>query len=323
MSDLKFHARRNFADELLIIDGITRSGKFMLSHVVGAFEGVEFIQYPILLDNLPYLVRFGKLDFETCKILLQTDLDYAAYSMMIGRCLNTRRTDITSVYNSVESETLLARASRADEPAMVAEFLAARRLPLFFCHEGMCNMGVILGALPKAKVIHVLRDPAAIVLSWHKKGYGRRWGADPKIVSIAFDTPYGTVPWYAADAAKDYAEAGEMERIVLCIDRIMKMSRDGFEALTPAQRERILFLSFEEFVVDPEPGLGKLERFTGKRRHPGLPAVFARERLPRAFSPEKNEEAAREVKGQLSPRYREMLDRCRADHRGYWLGKSS
>lgn len=321
MPELKIYTRRNFAGELLIVDGITRSGKFMLSHVVGAFEGVEFIQYPILLDNLPYLVRFGKLDFETCKILLQTDLDYAAYNMMIGRCLNTRRSDITSVHNSVESEALLARAVREDEPAMVGEFLAGKRLPLFFCHEGMCNMGVILGSLPEAKVIHILRDPAAVVLSWHKKGYGRRWGADPKIVSIAFETEHGTVPWYAVDAAKDYAEAGEMERIVLCLDRIMKMSREGFEALTPAQKARILFLSFEGFTADPEPGLVKLERFTGKRRHPGLPAVLARERLPRAVSPEKDEAAARTVKEQLSGRYREMLDRCRAEHREYWLAK--
>lgn len=321
MPDLKIYARRNFADELLIIDGITRSGKFMLSHVVGAFEGVEFIQYPILLDNLPYLVRFGKLSFEACKILLQTDLDYAAYNMMIGRSLNTRRRDITSVYNSVESAALLARAEREDEPAMVAEFLAAKRLPLFFCHEGLCNMGVILGSLPKAKVIHILRDPAAIALSWHKKGYGRRWGADPKIVSIAFETEHGTVPWYATDAAKDYAEAGEMERVVLCIDRIMKMSREGFEALTPAQKKQILFLSFEAFTADPEPGLGKVEHFIGKRRHSGLPSVLARERLPRALSPEKNEEAARTVKEQLSGRYREMLDRCRTEHREYWLGK--
>lgn len=317
--DLKIYSRRNLAEEPLIIDGISRSGKFMLSHVVSAFAGIEFIQYPMLLENLPYLVRFGKLDLETCRILLQTDLDYAAYNMMIGRSLNTRRTDITSVHNSLEAAALLARASREDEAALVEEFLAAKRLPLFFCHEGMCNMGVILGSLPKAKVIHIMRDPAALALSWHKKGYGKRWGADPKIVSIAFDTPHGTVPWFAVDAAKDYAEAGEMERSVLCISEIMRMSREGLEALSAAERARILFLSFESLAADPEPTLAAIGRFTGKARHPRMAEALARERLPRTFPPEANDEAARAVKEELSPRYRELLDRCRADYRAYWL----
>lgn len=319
--DLKIYSRRNLAEEPLIIDGISRSGKFMVSHVVSAFEGVEFIQYPMLLENLPYLVRFGKLDFETCRILLQTDLDYAAYNMMIGRTLNTRRADITGVHNSLDSAALLARAAREDEPAMVAEFLAAKRLPLFFCHEGMCNMGVILRSLPKAKVIHVMRDPAALALSWFKKGYGKRWGGDPKIVSIAFDTPHGTVPWFAVDAAKDYAEAGEMERAVLCLSEIMRMSREGLEALTAAEKGRILFLSFEGVTADPEPALAKIGAFTGKTRHPRLADVLARERLPRP-APD-GDEAVRAVKERLSPRYRELLDRLRADYRAYWLPLAS
>lgn len=318
--DLKIYSRRNLAEETLIVDGISRSGKFMLAGVVSAFEGVEFIQYPMLLENLPYLVRFGKLDFDTCRILLQTDLDYAAYNMMIGRTLNTRRTDATSVHKSLDSAALLARADREDEPAMVEEFLAAKRLPLFFCHEGLCNMGVILRSLPKAKVIHIMRDPAALALSWHKKGYGKRWGADPKIVSIAFDTPHGTVPWFAVDAAKDYVEAGEMERVVLCLSEIMRMSRESLESLSPEDRRRILFLAFEPFTANPEPSLERIGRFTGKSRHRRMADALARERLPR---PEASGGGAAAVKEQLSPRYRELLDRLRADYLAYWLPLSA
>lgn len=317
MKTLKIYERRGLAEDMLIIDGISRSGKFMLSHVVSALEGVEYIQYPMLLENLPYLVRHRKLDFETCRILLQTDLDYAAYNMMIGRTLNTRRADITSVYKAPDAAALLKRAERDDEPAMVAEFKAAKRLPLFFCHEGMCNVDVILRALPKARIIHIMRDPAALALSWHKKGYGKRWGGDPKIVSIAFDTPHGTVPWFAVGVAKDYAAANEMERVVLCLSEIMRMSREGLGKLTPAERKRIAFLSFESVVKNPGKAVAKLERFTGKRRHPKLPDVLARERLPR--QPADDAQAAITAKDQLSPRYARLLDRLRADYRAYWL----
>ncbi len=314
---MKIYERRGLAENMLIIDGISRSGKFMLSHVVSALKGVEFIQYPMLLENLPYLVRHRKLDFETCRILLQTDLDYAAYNMMIGRGLNTRRTDITSAYNCVEAKALLARAARKDEAAMVAEFKAAKRLPLFFCHEGMCNIGVVLRSLPKAKVIHIMRDPAALALSWLKKGYGKRWGGDPKIVSIAFDTPHGTVPWFAARVAKEYAAAAELERVVLCLSEIMRMSREGFSKLPPSEKKRIAFLSFEALTADPKKAVARLERFTGKRRHAKMPSVLKRERLPRPAAD--LEAAAASVRKRVSPRYAKMLDGLRADYRRFWL----
>ncbi|MBI4370960.1 MAG: sulfotransferase [Elusimicrobia bacterium] len=320
---LKFYTRRNYADELVLIDGISRSGKFMLSHVAAAFKGIEFIQYPFLLENLPYLVRFGKLDFETCRIILQTDVDYAAYNMMIGRSLNTRRADITSVHNSVDPERLLSRAAREDESALVEEFLKNKRLPLFFCHEGMCNMRTILGIFPKAKVIHILRDPAALVMSWHKKGYGKRWGNDPKVIPFAFDTPYGTVPWFAVDIAKDYARADEMERIVLSIGRIMAMAREEFEALAPEQKKQILLVSFERFTADPEPDLKRIEAFTRKTRHPGMQAILDRERLPRPHSEARNDALAEEAKAPLSAAGRGLLDACRRDYKDYWLGLAS
>jgi len=319
-NNLRFYDRRNYVKDLVIIDGISRSGKFMLSHVVAAFAGVEFIQYPFLLENLLYLVRFGKLDFKTCKIILQTDIDYSAYNMMIGRSLNTRRTDITSVFNSVNSKQLLQRASRKDEAALVREFLAEKRLPLFFCHEGLCNIGTVLKIFPKAKVIHILRDPAALIASWYKKGYGRRWGKDPKVIPFAFKTSRGTIPWFAVDVAKEYLKADEWGRVVLSIAHIMKMARDEFESLSPGQKRQILFLSFERFVADPERDLKRIERFIGKRRHPKIKTILSRERLPRTFSEEQNNKLAESVKVRLSQAHRILLDRLRKEYAEYWLG---
>jgi hypothetical protein len=319
LSSLKIYSRRNFAEEILIVDGITRSGKFMLSRVLSAFSGVEFVQYPFLLENLPYLVRYGMLPLETCRILMQTDLDYAAFNMAIGRGLNGRRSDITWAGHALEAEALLARAEREDESALVGEFRDARRLPLFFCHEGLCHIGLILDCLPGAKVVEILRDPASIALSWFKKGYGRRWGSDPKVVSIAFETQYGVVPWFAAGVARDYAVAGEMERVVLCLSEIMRMARDAWEGLDPAARARVRFVSFESVLADPEPILSALERFTGKTRHPRIGEALRRERLPRAGASGAAEAAVAEVKAGLSPRYAALLDRCRTELRDYWL----
>lgn len=320
--DVKCYERRNFAEELIVVDAITRGGKFMLAQVVSAFEGVEYIQFPVSLENLTYLVRYGKLDFESCKLILRTDLDYAAYNMAIGRCINTRRSDQTFVHNSVDPQAWLDRANRPDEAALASEFGSSKRLPLFICHDGLCNAGITLRIFPKARFIHIMRDPAALVASWHKQGYGARWGADPKMMAYAFETPYGTVPRFAVDVAKEYCETGELERIIVCISNIMKMERQEYESLPPDLKRRVLLIPFESFVSSPESDLKKIAAFTGKAPHPGLPAILKRERLPRPFSAAQNDELAATLDAGLSPRYRERLAALRVEYRDYWLGEA-
>lgn len=321
-SDVKCYDRRNYAEELIIVDAITRGGKFMLAQVVAAFEGVEYIQFPVSLENLTYLVRYGKLDFESCKLILRTDLDYAAYNMAIGRCVNTRRSDQTYVGNSVDPQAWLDRTTRPDEASLVGEFQSNKLRPLFISHDGLCNAGITLRIYPKAKFIHIMRDPAALAASWLKLGYGERWGADPKMMAYAFETVYGTVPRFAVDVAKDYCEAGELDRIILSLANIMRMERQEYASLTPDQKRRVLLIPFESFVSAPEPELRRIATFIGKVPHPRLPEILKRERLPRPSPVMQNDELAVSLEDKLSPRYREMLAALRVEYRDYWIDEA-
>lgn len=318
---VRCYERRNYAEEIIVVDAVTRGGKFMLAQVVSAFKDVEYIQFPVSLENLTYLVRYKKLDIESCRLILRTDLDYAAYNHAIGRCVNTRRSDQTYVGNSVEGKALLAR-TRRDEGELVREFLARKRRPLFIAHDGLCNVGVTLRVYPRCRFIHIMRDPAALAASWLKLGYGKRWGRDPKMMAYAFGTPYGTVPRFAVDVAKDYGRAGELERIVLSLANIMRMEREEYESLSAGQRRRTLLIRFEDFVSDPRPDLERIAAFIGKKPHPRMPAILKRERLPRPSPAARNDELEKTLAAKLSPRYRRLLAELRREYRGYWLDKA-
>lgn len=316
-ADVKCYERKNYAEDIVVVDAISRGGKFMLAQVVAAFEDVEYIQFPVSLENLTYLVRYGKLDFESCRLILRTDLDYAAYNHAIGRCINTRKLDQTYAERSVDGAALLARTTR-DEAELIEEFLARKRLPLFISHDGLCNAGVSLRVYPKGRLIHIMRDPAALAASWYKLGYGRRWGADPKMMAYAFETPYGTVPRFAVDVAQEYCESGELDRIIVSLANIMRMERQEHESLSAEQRRRILLIRFESVVSDPRPDLERIAAFIGKTPHARMPEILARERLPRPSPLAQNDELERSLGEKLSPRHREMLASIRAEYRDYW-----
>ena len=164
--------------------------------------------------------------------------------------------------------------------------------------------------------------PALHKPSWHKLGYGARWGADPKMMAYAFETPYGTVPRFAVDVAKDYSQASELERVVLSISVIMRMERQEYESLPPDQKRRTLLIAFEGFVSAPEADLKRIAAFTGKAPHPGLPAILKRERLPRPFSSAHNDKLAKTLNAGLSARYQNLLASLRSEYQEYWIGQA-
>src|SRR3989344_7801208 len=101
-------------ENLLIIEGITRSGKFLLANILSGIEEIEPVQYSGLLEQIPFLVSFGLIEQNTAKQLLRCEVDMRCYEMLIGRNLNYRLSDKSSIYNIPNYRKFLARTKIPD-----------------------------------------------------------------------------------------------------------------------------------------------------------------------------------------------------------------
>lgn len=316
---LSYAPRARLFEELVIVEGITRAGKFLASVVVSAFEGVEPVQYSPNLESLLVLHRVGKVDLPTAKLLLEMEFDIRAFDMAMGRYLNTRPDDMSSVYRSADHQAVLARAQEADREALLARFHAGKRLPLHLYHEGLPHAPALFGVFPKARVISSLRDPAALMNSWFNRGWGKLSTAEtPTVMWPFFDTPKGRRTWWSLDWEQDWASLGEMDRCALSIATLFELGRQGLEALAPAQRERVLLLRFEDLVKDPQPQVERLGRFLGREALPGMKEVLARERLPREVAKDLREHDKARVFETLNPKFRPAVEKACADYDAYW-----
>ena len=157
---------------LTILDGHTRSGKFFLGKIVSGLNNVEFFQYSFTLDYIPYMARLGAITEDGAISLLRSIVDQSCFNQTIGRNLNIRSYDRSSILNAPNHEEYLKRSKSEFEIENVLEFLSEKnRCFVFVLHNNLANAQIMFKAFPDLKIIHIMRNPIDLVYSWIKKDY--------------------------------------------------------------------------------------------------------------------------------------------------------
>lgn len=290
----------------------------MLAGVISAFERMEFIQEAVLLDNLLFMHHLGKIDFESCEVLLQTEIDMLAMYMAFGRNLNGRLYDASSIYNAPEPSRFLARALTQDRDRLLQTNPLERSLPLFVSHDALCHADVLFRVFAEIKVVHILRHPAAVIDSWLRLGWGRRWGTDPKSLPICFEKSGHPVPWFAADWKTDYSSMSEVDRVIYSVYSLSLKAKDGYEKCAAPAKSHTLLVNFERVLADPESQVARIAGFLGRQPTDKMVTILARERLPRRLSPETESRLTDQIGSAASREMRGILDRLNAEFNDYW-----
>lgn len=315
---VSYAPRPRLFDEFVVVEGITRAGKFLTAVVVSALEGIEPVQYSPNLESLLVLHRLGKVDLPTAKVLLEMEFDIRGFDMAVGRYLNTRRDDMSSVYRVPDHAAVLARAQEPDREALQRRFHEEKRLPLHLYHEGLPHAQALFGVFPKARVVSVLRDPAALMNSWYNRGWGRLAAADdPKVMWPFFETPRGLRTWWSVDWP-EYESLQDMDRCVLSIAALYELARRGLESLTREQRARVCLVRFEDLTAAPQPQVERLSRFLGRKPKPGIEKVLETERLPRAVPADLRARDVARIRELASPRFMQTVEKACAEYDSFW-----
>ncbi len=98
---MNFSIRNNKVENVLLVDGITRTGKFFLAKIVSEFKEIEFFQYLQVLEQVPYIYGIGGMHKDAAIALIKSTVDYGVYNQILGRNLNHRVLDRSSIFNSI------------------------------------------------------------------------------------------------------------------------------------------------------------------------------------------------------------------------------
>jgi hypothetical protein len=266
----------------LFLEGITRAGKFLLANVVNGFQDIEPVQYFSLLENIPYLAKHHLVDEHTAQQIMQCEIDLHSYEMMIGRNLNHRQDDKSSVFNTSDHHQYLMRCQNPDVLSLIADFHAKQKKALYILHETMPQINFLFETFPQLQMISLKRHPVDLVYSWYKRGHGSRWGTDPTMFAFAYQKNGHQVPWFALDWAEEYSQLPEIDRVIRSIATLHTLSSAAYLNLNSHQKSQIHYLKFENLLLQPTTEIEKLQTFLNKPVSSEMPDILKREKLPNA-----------------------------------------
>lgn len=305
---IKLGRKEPLVKNLLLIEGISRAGKFLLANLLHGFRGIEPVQYYGLLEHIPFLEKINLIDKITAQQILQCEIDSHCYEMLIGRNLNHRLSDKSSIFNIPNCNKYLKRCKEPDGDRAIEKFYGKNLCSMFILHELMPNIKIYLDTFPELKVISIQRSPVYLVYSWYKRGLGKRFGNDSKLFSIPFQFKGENIPWFATGWEKRYLALSEMDRIIASIEWLTLASQKSYRRLSPQHKKKILFVSYEEILTRTNEAIKKITNFLGRTVvKSDMKIILEREKLPNLAYSESNQEKLTLIERESSSGYFKRL----------------
>lgn len=206
-------------DSAVVVDGMARSGKSLVAGLLSWSRKIEPWQLSAYVDHIFKMWELGLVGRSEAVSILRVAINDAAFNYAIGRSVNTRLHDASSVQKFGKSEEFLARGESEDYRLLEQQFLRQGRLPSFQVHENVMARWLWEEALPSVKMIEVVRHPLTLFRSWHARDLGSRWGADPKLFVPVASVGGEPIPTFALDVHEEWRAANPEEKIVIALEQ--------------------------------------------------------------------------------------------------------
>ena len=267
---------------ILGISGITRSGKAMISNIVSTFDRVEKSNVDVILEQFYYLYRTKNLDKKTAIYLIRKNLNLFFYYNSLGRNVNFRKSDFTSIFNYPNPKLYLRRTSTLKEGDFV--FKNNKSLVPLMLHNGLQNIDIIFEALPGIKIIEMIKNPVELVYSWIQKNYGEDIYEKPRIYVLTIKYQNNIYPYYAKGWESKYKKMNPYDRAGEMIIKLINERNRTYNRLSINKKKQLLIIHFDDFVTNTDKNLIKLKKFLKRRQTKFTKKTLKKHKCPRIIS---------------------------------------
>lgn len=271
---------------LVVVTGLSRSGKSMLAPIVASLERSENLKMNYTLEQFPVLNQLGLISDHVAAYLMRYTVNFIIYDSMIGRNSNFRFSDWTSIWNSSDPRKYFKRLMSEEGDVVFDKIEKKNHLNVFMFHNALWHAEIFFHAFPELKMIHIERHPIDVIHSWFRRGYGSNFYAKDRsaIALISNSNNNSNSPYHAFGWEEEYNELAEMDRIIRMINFIQGKHQETYSSLSKEKRDRIMTVNFERIVTNPNPVVGKICEFLETRETLHTSVVLKKQKCPRTVS---------------------------------------
>lgn len=278
-SDSKFIRNKGLAKDIIILDGLTGTGKTMLSPLIASLKNVQNPRFEYMLEYLLLSARFGKLEKNASSTLLNSLADIKFYDGIISREVNFRPSDLSSVFASKKFIKYFLQLFSRDGAAVEAVIKKDQPKLFFITHQILSCLDQLKEAYgQRVKVIQMVRHPLYLIDHW--MSCIDMYANSPRSFTLTLDSHNSSpVPWFSAPWRDEYDKMEKIEKVLRSIETLMEPIYQCMES----SDDSVLIIPFEKFVPEPFGYIKQLEKFVSAEVTNQTRSIMKEQRLPREF----------------------------------------
>lgn len=279
-ADVRVVRESRIAEQVICVGGLPGCGKTMITPIVGSFSRVEIQKFNYAIEHICQLRLLGKLDDATATTMIRMLVDLDLYHMMMSRETNLRWSDLSSIFKNPGTWRYLRRLFQPGDAAAIERIRREHPMLHLTLHHVVVLGPTLLAALGEGvRLLNVVRHPYYLLKHWYV--YIERYGTDARDLTIWFEHEGRALPFFARGWEEQYLQVNPMDRCILAIEQLLRREHEVLEGFTESQRAQVLTVPFEQFVLNPQPWLTRMEAFLGTSMTPATRRELKRQRVPR------------------------------------------
>lgn len=271
------------AKKIILITGMTRSGKTLLSPIISSLENCEQFFFNTIAENVLVMNYMKKINLNISDHLIKKTLNECIYDKLLGRNLNTKKEDITFIELYKNNKIYKKRAnSKKKKNIENSKELKKNIFPILF-HSALLNLPLINYSLNKPKIINISRHPVDLIGSWVRKDYGKSNYSSSTTTVCNYNYKSHFLPFFCLGIEKEFIKQKSNEdRIVKMIYNLNTKFKKNY--LKSKNKKNICLIKLDHFVCEPKKYLKVLCNKFGLRENNFSDIVLKEQRCPRKIN---------------------------------------
>ena len=254
---------KSLTSKFIFIGGVTRSGKSFLCPLVSSFKKTEMFILNQISENITYSDKLKKINKEFSKFLLKLSFNEYVYNLNIGRNINLRRKDYTSVFKYKSPKIYLNRMSSFKEGNKIVSQIKKNDhyFPVMF-HDVLINPKLLLDSFDKAKIIYIERHPVELIDEWINKGYSSHFWKNPRNATLTFKINGNYYPHWCLKVHKQlHASKNEIEKTTISLGALINQQKNNINHIKKKYKKKILTIKFDDLIAKTDHQVLRICKF--------------------------------------------------------------
>ncbi len=266
-----------FPGTILLIDGISGSGKTMITRLIDGFSACTSPGFNYSLEHICILHSAAIIDTATAQLLISLNLDQKRFDDSISREVNLRISDLSSVLRSTKRSKYILSLFKNDSEVISDQRMSDYSNLSFVTHQ-LNHTSDLLRLVYADSLFEIIcvRHPYYLISHW--ASYVDMMGSNPRDFTLWNNYLGSPIPWFITKYPDKYVSSDSINRAALCVIEILSQSLSKLSKETSSNQ---ITISFENFVLNPTSTLTQLQRWPSLGQPIKINQIMQKEKVPR------------------------------------------